>query len=84
MNEEILREVLHYIYSLHREGNLSGQDYGFYSLCYAADKYELDHLMDLIKKKEMMNDSKFEEMLTNPKLQVAQVALQDHEDHFDQ
>ena len=80
MNEEILREVLHYIYSLHREGNLSGQDYGFYSLCYAADKYELD----LIKKKEMMNDSKFEEMLTNPKLQVAQVALQDHEDHFDQ
>ena len=102
VNEETLQEVLHYIYT----GNLSGKDYGIYSLCYAAHKYHLDTLMDQIceeikkaelkagevaevfissemfgkedffkvgieklrKKKEMMNDSKFEEMLTNTKL----------------
>ena len=103
VNEETLQEVLHYIYT----GNLSGKDYGIYSLCYAAHKYHLDTLMDLIhggikkaelkaeevaevfisaetfgkeeffnvgieklrKKKEMMDDAKFQEMLTKfPKL----------------
>ena len=97
VNEETLQEVLHYIYT----GNLSGKDYGIYSLCYAAHKYHLDTLMDQIceeikkaelkagevaevfissemfgkedffnvgieklrRKKEMMDDAKFEEAL---------------------
>ena len=103
VNEETLQEVLHYLYT----GKLSGKDYGIQSLCYAADKYHLDTLTDLIcqeirksvlqvgevaevfisaemfgkeelfkvameklrENKEMMDDSKFEEMLTKrPKL----------------
>ena len=102
VDKETLQEVLHYLYT----GSLSGKDYGINSLCYAADKYQLDTLMDLIsgeakqaelkaedvaevfisaemfrkeelfkvgmdklkKNKEMMNDVKFEEILTNAKL----------------
>ena len=97
VSEETLQEVLHFIYT----GNLSGKDYGIYSLCYAAHKYHLDTLMDQIcgeikkaelkaeevaeafissemfgkedffnvgidklrRKKEMMDDTKFEEAL---------------------
>ena len=97
VNEETLQEILHFIYT----GNLSGKDYGIYSLCYAAHKYHLDTLMDQIcgeikkaelkaeevaevfissemfgkedffnvgieklrRKKEMMDDAKFEEAL---------------------
>ena len=44
VNEETLEEVLHYLYT----GNLSGKDYGIYSLCYAANKYQLVTLMDMI------------------------------------
>ena len=44
VNEETLQEVLHYLYT----GNLSGKDYEIYSLCYAADKYQLATLMHLI------------------------------------
>ena len=99
VNEETLQEILHFIYT----GNLSGKDYGIYSLCYAAHKYHLDTLMDQIcgeikkaelkaeevaevfisaemfrkeelfevgmeklrKNKELMDDAKFEETLTN-------------------
>ena len=43
-DEKTLEEILHYLYS----GKLSGKDFAVKSLCYAAKKYELDHLMDLI------------------------------------
>ena len=44
VDEETLEEVLHYIYT----GKLSGKDFSTNSLCYAAAKYQLDTLMDLI------------------------------------
>ena len=44
VSEETLQEVLHYLYT----GKLSGKDYGIHALCYAADKYQLDTLMDMI------------------------------------
>ena len=44
VDEETLQEVLHYIYT----GKLSGKDFSINSLCYAAAKYQLDTLMDLI------------------------------------
>ena len=44
VDEETLEEVLHYIYT----GKLSGKDFSINSLCYAAAKYQLDTLMDLI------------------------------------
>ena len=44
VDEETLEEVLHYLYT----GKLSGKDYGIHSLCSAADKYQLDTLIDLI------------------------------------
>ena len=44
VDEKTLEEVLHYLYT----GKLSGKDYGINSFCYAADKYQLDTLMDLI------------------------------------
>ena len=44
VSEEILQEVLHYLYT----GELSRKDYGINPLCYAAIKYQLDTLMDLI------------------------------------
>jgi len=39
-----LEEILYYLYT----GKLSGKGFVVKSLCYAATKYELDHLMDLI------------------------------------
>ena len=44
VEENILEEILHYLYT----GKLSGKEFAVKSLCYAAKKYELDHLMDLI------------------------------------
>ena len=44
IDEKTLEEILNYLYS----GKLSGKDFAVKSLCYAAKKYELDHLMDLI------------------------------------
>ena len=44
VEEKTLEEILHYLYT----GKLSGQEIAVKSLCYAAKKYELDHLMDLI------------------------------------
>ena len=44
IDEKTLEEILNYLYS----GKLSGKDFVAKSLCYAAKKYELDHLMDLI------------------------------------
>ena len=44
VDQDTLQEVLHYLYT----GGLSGKDYGIYDLCYAANKYDLDNLMDLI------------------------------------
>ena len=44
VEEKTLEEILHYLYT----GKLNGQDFAVKSLCYAAKKYELDHLMDLI------------------------------------
>ena len=44
VEEKTLEKILHYLYT----GKLSGQDFAVKSLCYAAKKYELDHLMDLI------------------------------------
>ena len=47
VEEKTLEEILHYLYT----GKLSGKDFGVRSLCYAADKYELDALMDMICEK---------------------------------
>merc|ERR1711874_587947 len=44
VDEKALEEVLYYLYT----GKLSGKDFAVKSLCYAADKYELGSLMDLI------------------------------------
>ena len=47
VEEKALEEVLYYLYT----GKLSGKEFGVKSLCYAADKYELGSLMDMICEK---------------------------------
>jgi len=44
LDEKILEEVLFFLYT----GKLSGKEFGLKSLCYAANKYELESLMDMI------------------------------------
>ena len=44
VDEKALEEVIYFLYT----GKLSGKEFGVKSLCYAADKYELESLMDLI------------------------------------
>ena len=47
VDEKALEEVLYFLYT----GKLSGKEFGVKSLCYAADKYELGSLMDMICEK---------------------------------
>ena len=54
VEEKTLEKILHYLYT----GKLSGQDFAIKSLCYAAKKYELDHLMDLICERSVMSRSR--------------------------
>ena len=45
LDEETLEELIHFLYT----GGLSGSQYDIKSLCYAAKKYELDSLMNLVR-----------------------------------
>ena len=45
LDEGTLEEMIHFLYT----GGLSGSQYDIVSLCYAANKYELDSLMNLIR-----------------------------------
>ena len=47
VDEKAMEEVLYYLYT----GKLSGKEFVVKSLCYAANKYELDYLIDLICEK---------------------------------
>ena len=58
VDEETLEEVLHYLYT----GKLSGKDFRINSLCYAAEKYQLDNLMDLIPEEIRRTELQAEEV----------------------
>ena len=45
LDEDTLEELIHFLYS----GGLSGSQYDIISLCYAANKYELASLMELVR-----------------------------------
>ena len=47
IDEKTQEETLHYLYT----GKLSGKEFSVKSLCYSADKYELETLMDIICEK---------------------------------